>query len=363
MNNFMCRLRIWIRLVSAALVVTNCCQALQAARTPIPLNFDKNSVQFIFRQVSGTNFVPVGTCFLVNVRTIHKPNLLRRVFIPPFLFLTYKPPLVQNGVYVVTAKHVLFDENGKLREGMCLRTPLENGGVVYAYLNQDFTNGNLRIITPTDKSVDLAVFTLGQPRRITTVKQTAAQKMKLGWFDAALVSDETALKRYHVREGDEMFFVGLFTPFYGSKKNIPICRFGHLSMLPDEPIVLSKDNAQHLYLMETEAFGGNSGSPAFFSFPQSSLASRFFEWKNHQQFFSDTDHIKILFAGVVNAYFLDLEQIKFQNTSVTPYSQGNTGIASIVPAHYLYEILYSDHEREFRKKEWRENAPAGYNKN
>ncbi len=48
-----------------------------------------------------------------------------------------------------------------------------------------------------------------------------------------------SLKKLGITEGDDMFFVGLFTPFYGSKENLPICRFGHLAMLPDEAITVN----------------------------------------------------------------------------------------------------------------------------
>ena len=247
---------------------------------------------------------------------------------------------------------------------MCLRTDNQNGGISYLYLNSDILNGNLKIITPDDKNVDLVVFRVARARDFfQSANNTVGQpspKIKLGWFDASLVLNQKELNKFDITEGAEMFFVGLFTPFYGANRNIPICRFGHLSMLPDEPIVFGNGKAQNLYLMETEAYGGNSGSPAFFSFDQGYFARRLSNLRSGAALFNSADNKRILFAGVVNAYFPDYEQIKLQNTTVIPLSQGNTGIASIVPAPYLYDILFSKSEQDFRNEVWSLVPHTGY---
>jgi hypothetical protein len=450
---------------------------------PIPLNFDKNSVQFMFTKVSETNFAPLGTCFIVEVSKIHKPTFWHHLALPIIIF--QKPTITQNVRYFVTAKHVLFDrsstlsvdeikdltgiidrlrrqsdpishflwqkfsnpeqsllkqfqaasgskqsrdivvqalnrviggpciheitrfkgvslrpettelmkqnptarslaylnrllledafpselsrslfgENGHLHPDMCMRLGNQAGGVVYGLINPSFTNGDLRIITPDDKSVDLAVFTIARPERVIDATKTSAKdtlKLKLGSFNASLIADNKKLKKYQIREGEQMFFVGLFTPFYGAKENIPICRFGHLSMLPNEPIMFEKEE-EHLYLMETETFGGNSGSPAFFSFNQGYGIRRISELTSGQPLFSNTEHTGILFAGVVKGYFPDWSQVMVVNTGVAAYSSQNTGIAAIVPASYLYDMLFSKMEQEFRDKVWKLQFPAGYN--
>jgi hypothetical protein len=329
----------------------------------IPLSFDKNSVQFIFTKISDTNYAPMGTCFLVDVADIHKPTFIHRVPLPLLVFFTYKQKTTQHTVYFVTAKHVLFDENGHLHPDMYMRLGNQAGGVFYSSINPDLTNGSLRIITPDDKSVDLAVFTIGKPQSIQEMQKNSTKvtvKPKIGRFDASLIADNKMLKKHNIREGEEMFFIGLFTPFYGANENIPICRFGHLSMLPDEPVAFGKDGAEHLYLMETEVFGGNSGSPAFFSFNKSFGARRLSELKEGQPLFSNTDHAGILFAGVVKGYFRDWSQLMLVNSAVTPYSSQNTGIAAIVPASYLYDILFSKQEQEFRDKIWKLSVHPGY---
>jgi hypothetical protein len=54
--------------IAVSLLITF--KAANAAISPIPLSFDENSVQFIFTKVSDVNYVPLGTCFMVNVTTI-----------------------------------------------------------------------------------------------------------------------------------------------------------------------------------------------------------------------------------------------------------------------------------------------------
>jgi hypothetical protein len=337
------------------------CVSSKPSAGPIPMDFDRNCVQFIFTRLSDTNFSPLGTCFAVDVMETHQPKLLYRIPTPIINFS--KPSITQPSRYFVTAKHVLFDENGNLRPNMYMRLDNQSGGIVYGYLNAQITNGGLRILTHPDKSVDIAVIGIN-PAAIQQSSNAAAPnpnlKAKLSGFDSSLIADAQTFESLHITEGHEMFFVGLFTPFYGANENIPICRFGHLSMLPAEPILWGKEGPQRLYLMESEAFGGSSGSPAFFSQESSFSAERISEIKQGKRPFSKTDQKSILFAGVVKGYFRDFSQIMMVNSAVTPYAEQNTGITAIVPGSYLHEILFSKEEREFRATTFKLRVPTGY---
>jgi hypothetical protein len=115
-------------------------------------------------------------------------------------------------------------------------------------------------------------------------------------------------------------------------------------MLTDEEIPWGNEGPENLYLMETQAFGGNSGSPAFFSFNNA----------------RNGGHPSVLLAGVVKGYFRDWSELQLINSSVTPYSSQHMGITAIVPAHYLYEILFSDEEKRFRSAVFKASFPSGY---
>jgi hypothetical protein len=311
-----------------------------ASAEPIPMDFDKNAVQFIFTK-AGTNFVPLGTCFGVDVASTHKRS-------PIMWFFTTAFAITQHNRYFVTAKHVLFDERGNLRPDLYMRADVQGGGVALMLMNPYLTN-EFSILTHTNKSVDIAVIAfsrVGASKTVSSQTQAqATQQVRLGSFDSQIIADKKLFKKYGIREGDDMFFVGLFTPFYGSKENIPICRFGRLSMLTDETIPWGNEGPENLYLMETQAFGGNSGAPAFFSFSKG------------RKFGAPS----FLLAGVVKGYFRDWSEIQMVNTAVTPISSQHTGITAIVPAHYLYEILFSDDEKKFRSDSWKTTHPNGYN--
>jgi hypothetical protein len=248
---------------------------------------------------------------------------------------------------------------------MYLRFGREKSGVVLGYLNSDLTNGNFHILTPEDKSADIAVIALNRTmssQELQAAETNGFPRAKFGYFDASIIADSKKLKKYGISEGCEMFFLGLFTPFYGANENIPICRFGHLAMLPDEPVRIGNEN-RHLYLAETEAWGGNSGSPAFFSFKTTTGLRIAKWWREGKPLFDKNDHDSVLFAGVVVAYFQDQTPVIMENPTIAQHAVAmqNNGITAIVPASYLYEILFSKKEKEFRDKVFKARVPTGYN--
>ena len=74
-----------------------------------------------------------------------------------------------------------------------------------------------------------------------------------------------------VAVGNEVFFVGLFVAHPGATRDLPIARFDAISMMPFEPVVVSRHDAGSErtlgHLVETHSWGGHSGSPAFWVFP------------------------------------------------------------------------------------------------
>jgi hypothetical protein len=334
----------------------NC--SVYAEPTPIPSFFDKNAVQFIFIRTADTNFVPDGTCFTVEVKQFHFPH----IFIPlPFIG---KPTLYYDARYIVTAKHVLYDESGNLRHNMYLRVGTRKGGISYMSLSDEIVNGAIRIITPKNNDADLAVLA----GKIPTTNELASAlvksvplppdisgTLKFGSFSSSLVLDENSFNANGITEGYEMFFVGLFTPFYGANENLRIFRFGHLAMLPDEPIPMGGQGRRNLLLMETEAFPGNSGSPAFFTAKKDILNLILSNILSKHP-----SNNKIIFAGVVDAYFKDFSEVMMVDASHRAISSSNTGIAAIVPAKYLHDILFSQQEAEVRTLQFKLYKPSGY---
>ena len=152
-----------------------------------------------------------------------------------------------------------------------------------------------------------------------------------------------------IREGDEIFFVGLFTPHIGQQKNYPITRFGRIALLTDEKIAwkdLSGERLMDLYLAECQSYGGNSGSPVFF----------YLEATRNPGILAGPP--KFLLAGIMQGYFNDAQKVEFIQTQATPISLQNMGIAAIVPAYKLYEILFSEKLTNVRAKKIAELSSA-----
>ena len=94
-----------------------------------------------------------------------------------------------------------------------------------------------------------------------------------------------------------------------------------------------------LYLLETMSFGGNSGSPVFFSQGMD---------RQPGQIILGADEITL--AGVMRGNFNERrpgDLIQTPNALVPVFAQ-NIGIAAVTPAYLLRDILYSDRLKKLR---------------
>ncbi len=158
----------------------------------------------------------------------------------------------QHVVYAVTAKHVLFGEDGEASDEVLLTLNAKSG------------RGTLPIKTKFEQwqrhtNADVAVcnvaldhryqFTLVPPEMFATAAVIAEKK---------------------VGPGDDVFATGLLVYHPGKTRNMPIVRLGCISALPDDPIRVSTGNGyarDKVALTEVRSLGGLSGSPVFVHFP------------------------------------------------------------------------------------------------
>lgn len=208
----------------------------------------------------------------------------------------------------------------------------------------------VRMITNRDDSVDIAAFTLAvqdltNAVEVLTLKTPTKGNIKAGSISSRVLKDKRYFAKHPLRAGDDIFFVGLFTPFFGSKANIPVSRFGRISVVADEGIPFADHNGgntpQDLYMVETQVFGGNSGSPAFF------YRHKWFRHVHVGSRASDIGDCAYL-AGVIKGYFSDWSEVKVVNSVAMPVSRSNVGIAVVVPAYYAYDMLFSEQEKRIR---------------
>ena len=228
-------------LVVAALVN---CGAAMAETVPSDV---KKVVTFIFPAdaqgnllLRDNNPVPYGTGFFVGIKDD-----------------------AGNGVYgyLVTAKHVLKDPQGNDFNRVFLRLNRKKDDAQFVALDL-VQNGKRVVYTHTDPSVDIAVVPLFPSEEVFDLRIIPEE----------MLSTKATFDEFNIAEGSDVFFVGLFTTYYGEHKNNPIVRFGRVAMFPDDPITwvdYQGQPAQHarLYLIETQSYGGNSGSPVFLFIP------------------------------------------------------------------------------------------------
>jgi len=238
--------------------------------------------------------------------------------------------------YLVTARHVLKDSKGQLFSRVFLRVNNRNAGSEFIALDLGADEGGRQNVYTHDgdPTVDIAV--------IPALPDLARFDF-LGVPTAMIVTKE-AFKKSTIGPGSDVFFAGLFAPYYGDLKNSPIFRFGRVAMLPEDRIRWQDDRAKppqfvELYLLETMSFGGNSGSPVFFSQGADRVPGSII-----------IGPPEITLAGVMRGNFNEPrvgEVIQTPNAVLPVFTQ-NIGIAAVTPAYLLRDILYSEKLKKFR---------------
>lgn len=261
----------------------------------------KSSVGFIFVTKRGVQYA-IGTGFFVGVESPNK----KRVFL-----------------YFVTAKHVLFDkEAGNWHKGVSIRLNLKDGTSENVPVPIRLSGRDKSVLTHDDANVDLAVIPLTPTTRDFDFK----------YLSSEMLLDENLMSSKGVREGSDIFFTGLFTPYKGFKKNVPIVRFGKVALLTKEKIPWG-NKVIDLILVETGSYGGNSGSPVFLHVGAISSGPEGTTFRTRPQ---------IALLGVMKGSYFDLQKTQEIDLATTEFSKSNMGIAAVIPAGKIKDILFGD---------------------
>jgi hypothetical protein len=267
----------------------------------------KKSVTFIFVGDNTGKLLPNGTGFFVYVEENKK------IF-----------------SYLVTAKHVLLDKDGNRYKEIYIRLNTQKNSS--EVLRIPFVGENaFKVYYHNDSSIDIAVIPL----------LPDVSKFDFRMLTSNMLTTKDLFNDVKIREGDDVFFTGLFTPYFGVDRNYPIFRFGKVALLTEEPIPWFENKQNQylkLYLIEAQSYGGNSGSPVFFYLKYDRQETKRFIGKD-----------AYLLAGIMKGYFADTQEIKIIDAKPVPISQQNNGIAAVVPAYFLHEIIFSDELVNLRK--------------
>ncbi len=266
----------------------------------------KSAVGYVYVLNQDNKKVPYGTGFFVGVRNSEK---------------------TRHAIYFVTAKHVLKTPDGKnWLSNVYLRLNKKDGMVEYINI-PIIAEGLLRTVsTHDDSDVDLAIIHFHPNLNIIDLKL----------ISEGMITTEEDFKNMEIHEGSDVFFTGLFTPYPGAEKNYPIVRFGRVALITEEKIEW-QDKKRDLYLIEAGSYGGNSGSPVFFYFGS-----------DNKIVTVNAVYLKYKLAGVLIGHFGEDKEIENIETKKNPTYSSNLGIAAVVPAYKLHELLYSDELKKNR---------------
>ena len=153
--------------------------------------------------------------------------------------------------------------------------------------------------------------------------------------------NEHVKKDANIGTGNEVFITGLFSRFTGASKNHPIVRMGNIAMMPDEKIP-TKGGDRDAYLIEARSIGGVSGSPVFVR--EDIKIGKTRHW----------------LLGLVHGHW-DLPPGNKNDNLVSDSEQSeavNMGIAIVIPAEKILEVINQPKLAEKRKRDERECKPS-----
>jgi len=267
----------------------------------------KKAIGFIFVPGPTAQPVPNGTCFFVFVKDEAHPD--------------------RGWGYLVTAKHVVQQE-GVFYPNVWVRLNKKAGGVESLVLPLVLNGPQKNVFVHEDSSVDLVVVRVPQPD---------PTKYDVFALPQELLTSQHDFDELKISEGSDVFFTGMFLPHIGANKNYPVVRFGRVALLSDERINWDSV-AMDLYLIETLSFGGNSGAPVFF-----------YLGGDRTPGVIEFGPPILKLAGIMKGFFGELEPIGVVETRPTPASRANVGIAAVIPAYKLHDILNGSELQDQRK--------------
>ncbi len=228
-------------------------------------------------------------------------------------------------LYAVTNRHVVLDEQGHPRtlvirlnnqmNAFEIVEPPEGSWILHP-------NGDDLAVCPIDISITRFRFV----------------SVSVSMF----ISREDVV-RYNVGPGDEAFLVGRFVGHDGKQRNLPTARFGNISMLPHEPVEHPMGFSQESFLVEVRSIGGYSGSPVF-------VHGQAIERAGIRK-----ESLPMRLLGVNWGHLPDWQYVRYEHSekivSERWMVREPTGMATVVPAWHLRDLLFVEELVKQREKE------------
>jgi len=232
--------------------------------------------------------------------------------------------------YAVTARHVI-EAIRQLQSKVYFRLNMKSG--TFDWFESKIEDWRFH---PTDPIVDVAVLPWAPP---SNTYNTSV--IRHDWL-----MNQGHIDQYCIGPGDETAIVGLFFPYPGTQRNIPIVRIGNIAAMPPEKIFTEMSHANgnmDTYLIEARSTGGLSGSPVFWSMGYTRRVG------DHDLTATRSDEADGVFVcmGLIHAH-LDERESKLSQLLGKPI---NMGIALVVPMDRIREVLYQEEFEMKRSKD------------
>lgn len=141
-------------------------------------------------------------------------------------------------------------------------------------------------------------------------------------------------EKVNLGPGDDVFMVGRFISHDGKQTNQPTARFGNIAMNPT-PITHPHGISQESFLVEMRSLSGYSGSPVFVYLDPSYK-------RLHMKIPAGEETGSGWFMGIDWCHLSISEKVRDKTGTLTAegwYVESNSGIAGVIPAWRLLDLL------------------------
>jgi len=217
-------------------------------------------------------------------------------------------------------------------------------------------DGGKRVLEPRvwiehpDKKTDLAIASLG----VTNLNIFRFQT----FMPTVHFVDKTRLVDFQLGVGDDCYMIGRFVNHEGYQRNLPTARFGAIAQMPGEPIWTPWSVQEDAYLVEVRSISGFSGSPVIVRIPASRTHKVTRRAPNGIPVSDNSSLDWHMLLGVDCGHSIDKDAAIFQAGEKEPLKdyevEYNTGLAIVIPAWKLQEVIDSPEARKMREEDMRE---------
>lgn len=166
--------------------------------------------------------------------------------------------------------------------------------------------------------------------------------------DQMIVSDEKR-KELGIGVGDEVFAVGLFSYLKGKSRSVPIVRVGNIAMFPNEQVRVETKAGKTVkvdgFLIEARSISALSGSPVLAR--RTAEIHGLFKWGTNQTEPVGATAATLYLIGLVCAHW-DIKPSEIAEAE--PIKGVNVGLAVVIPAQKIIDILHGSELTAMRKK-------------